>query len=117
MYLSSKTAAARKNVKLINDVAGIVSSREPPPKLSETNKLVRGIIRERSDPGKKMLKLGTALLIMPEPITSVASVPMLILGKALSSNRGANVSGIYEELRKSLKIISSFHIYLMNQRD
>ncbi len=107
MYLSSKTAAARKNVKLINDAAGIVSSRVPPPKLSETNKLVKEIIKERSDPGKKMLKLGTALLIMPEPITSVASVPMLILGKALSSNRGANISGIYEELRKSLKIISS----------
>ncbi|MGA2874702.1 MAG: hypothetical protein ABSE82_04090 [Nitrososphaerales archaeon] len=92
---------------MINNAAGIVSSRVSPPKLSEANKLVREIIRERSDPGKKMLKLGTALLIMPEPITSVASVPMLILGKALSSNRGANVSGIYEELRKSLKLISS----------
>ena len=55
-----------------------------------------------------MLKLGTALLIMPEPITSVASVPMFVLGRALSSNRGANVSGIYEELRKSFKVISSF---------
>lgn len=105
--MSSETATARKNAKLINNAAGIVSSRVSPPKLSEANKLVREIIRERSDPGKKMLKLGTALLIMPEPITSVASVPMLILGKALSSNRGANVSGIYEELRKSLKLISS----------
>lgn len=53
-----------------------------------------------------MLKLGTALLIMPEPITGVAAIPMLLIGKMLSSNRGANVSGIYEELRKSLKVIS-----------
>ena len=107
MNLSSNTAAARKNAELINVAAGIISSRMPLPKLSETNKLVREIIKERSDPGKKMLKIGTALLIMPEPITGVVAVPMLILGKALSSNRGANVSGIYEELRKSLKVISS----------
>ncbi|HVB12852.1 MAG TPA: hypothetical protein VNE86_06940 [Nitrososphaerales archaeon] len=104
--MSSITAAARKKAKLINDAAGIVSSRVPPPKVSETTKLVREIIKERSDPGKKMLKLGTALLIMPEPITGVAAIPMLLIGKMLSSNRGANVSGIYEELRKSLKVIS-----------
>ena len=78
-----------------------------PPKLSETNKLVREIVKERSNPGKKMMKLGTALLIMPDPITDVAAVPMLILGQALSSNRGTNVSGVYEELRQSLKLISS----------
>ena len=104
--MSSITAAARKNAELINDAAGMISSRIPPPKISETNKLVREIIKERSDPGKKMLKLGTALLIMPEPITGVAAIPMLIIGKALSSNRAVNVSGIYQELRKSLKAIS-----------
>ncbi|MHB1867774.1 MAG: hypothetical protein ACYCPP_02380 [Nitrososphaerales archaeon] len=104
--MSSITAAARKNAELINDAAGMISYRIPPPKISETNKLVREIIKERSDPGKKMLKLGTALLIMPEPITGVAAIPMLIIGKALSSNRAVNVSGIYQELRKSLKAIS-----------
>jgi len=104
--LSSITAAARKKAKLINDAAEMISSRVPLPKVSETTNLVKEVIKERSDPGKKMLKLGTALLIMPEPITGVAAIPMLIIGKALSSNRGANVSGIYEELRKSLKVIS-----------
>ena len=107
MDLSSNTAAARKNVKLINDAARMVSSRVPPPRLSETNKLVREIIKERGDPGKKMLKLGTALLIMPDPVTGVAAVPFLILGKVLSSNRGTNVREVNEELRKSLKEISS----------
>ena len=104
--MSSITAAARKKAKLINDAAEMISSRVPLPKVSETTNLVKEVIKERSDPGKKMLKLGTALLIMPEPITGVAAIPMLIIGKALSSNRGANVSGIYEELRKSLKVIS-----------
>jgi hypothetical protein len=107
MDLSSETAAARKNAKLIMEAAGLLASREPPPNFSETNKLLREIIRERGDPGKKLMKLGTALIIFPDPITGAAGVPMLIIGKALSSNRGANVSEIYDELRKSLEVIHS----------
>lgn len=106
-YLSSKVAAVRKNAKLINEAAIMAASRMQPPDLSKTAKLVHEIVKERSDPGKKMMKLGTALLIMPDPITDVAAVPMLILGKALSSNRGTNLSEVYEEVRKSMKLISS----------
>jgi hypothetical protein len=106
MYLS-KTAAARKNARMINEAAGMVSERVKTPRLSDTSNLIREVVKERSNPGKKMLKIGTALLLMPEPITGVAAVPILVIGKALSSNRGVNVSGIYEELRKSLREIST----------
>lgn len=107
MNLSSGTAAAKKNAKLIRAAADSLSSRVQPPRLSQTRKAVDQVVKQRSDPGKKMMNVGTALLIMPEPITSVAAVPVLIVGRALSSKSGTNVTGIYEELTKTMKIISS----------
>jgi hypothetical protein len=64
-------------------------------------------VKERPDPGKKMMKIGAALILMPEPVTSAAGVPMVILGKAISSNRGTTLSGVYEEMRRELDEIGA----------
>jgi len=105
--LEPKTAVARNNVRLVKLAAGSLSSRIPPPSFSNTNRVVKDVVKDRSDPGKRMMTVGTALLILPEPITGVAAVPVLILGKALSNRSGTSVKGIYEEIRKSMRAISS----------
>ena len=105
--MSSETALARRNAKLIKATVRIISARTPPPNLSHTNKIIHDVVRERSNPGKKMVKIGTALILLPEPVTGVAGVPILALGKALSSRQSGNLKEVYEELRNSMKVISA----------
>lgn len=77
------------------------------PSLPKTSKVVKGVVAEDKNAGKKMMKVGTALILMPEPVTSAAGIPMVILGRALSSKTGTNVKGVYEELHKTLKSLST----------
>ena len=97
----------KEEARLIKEATRIVSTRPQPQKFSGANKAVKDVMREQSNVGKNMLKLGTALLITPDPITSAAAVPILIGGKMLHARNGANVKEVYEELRKTLNAISA----------
>ena len=77
------------------------------PNVSGTNKLIRETLKDRSDTGKKMMKLGAALVMMPEPVTSAAGVPLILVGKALSLRQTTTISGVYEELKQTLDDLSS----------
>ncbi|MGI0092093.1 MAG: hypothetical protein ACREBS_10320, partial [Nitrososphaerales archaeon] len=105
--LSKRMAATKKDAKLIGEGVKIISSRPNQPKMSEANKAIRDVVRKRSNAGKNMLRLGTALLITPDPVTSAAAIPLLVGGKILHARKDANVNEVYEELRKALKAISS----------
>jgi hypothetical protein len=77
------------------------------PIAKKTKDSVREVLNETGNSGKKMMQVGAALIMMPEPVTSIAGVPILLFGKAISSNQGTNVKGVYEELSEALRIISS----------
>jgi hypothetical protein len=77
------------------------------PSSRKTRDSVREVLNDKNNPGKEMMKVGAALIMMPEPVTSIAGVPILLFGKVINSNRGTNVKGVYEELSEALRIISS----------
>ena len=105
--LSIDIALARRRLQLINEAAKMIASRSSMPKTQETRALIRATLKEQSDPGKKMMKIGTALVMMPEPVTSAAGVPLILVGKTLSSRKGTTVAGVYEELRLTFNSLSS----------
>lgn len=109
--MSGPVAAARRDVKLVKDAANLLSTRPNPPNLAEANKVIKNIVRERGNTGKKMLKLGAALILIPDPITGAAGVPILVAGSLLHARQGANVKEVYNELRETIESISkaSFH--------
>jgi len=110
MNLASPSASLdpmRRNVSLIKEATSLVSQRQPPPSFHETNAKLKGLVKERKDVGKKLLTLGAALLIMPDPITDVAAVPVLVAGKVMQSRHSIGVKNVYDEMRQTLNQISS----------
>ena len=91
----------------MKEAAQSLSSRPSMPSLTETNKALKDVVVEKKNPGKKMMKMGAALILMPEPVTSAAGIPMVLFGKAISSRTGTNIKDVYEELQRTLKGLSS----------
>ena len=105
MSLSGDTA--RRNVSLIKDATSLLNDRNPPPSLRETNASLKDITKERHDTSRKLLTLGAALLIVPDPITDMAAVPVLIAGKVMQSRASIGVKNVHAELRETLSQLSS----------
>lgn len=105
--MSSSLDDIRRRASLINEATSLLSERHLPPSFHETNKTVKDLVKERKDTGKKLLTLGTALLIMPDPITDVAAVPVLVAGKMIQSRHSINVKDVYDEMRLTLNQVSS----------
>jgi hypothetical protein len=97
----------KKNVSMIKEATSLLSERKLPPSLHETNSTVKDLVKERRDTGKKLLTLGAALLIMPDPITDAAAVPVLIAGKVMHSRHPVNIKNVCDEMRQTLTQISS----------
>ena len=110
MNLSQSLATMKKNTSLIKTATGLISERSPPPSLKETNSSLKDLVKKRGDTGKKLLALGTALLIMPDPITDAAAIPVLIAGKVLQSRQGSNLKNVYDEMRQTLNSISALSL-------
>jgi hypothetical protein len=98
----------RKSAVLVKDASSLIAERKPPSSLRESNALVKDLVKERRDTGKKLLTLGAALLIMPDPITDAAAVPVLIAGKVMQKRQSIGVKNVYDEMRQTLNQISSF---------
>ncbi|MDA4130144.1 MAG: hypothetical protein OK457_05200 [Thaumarchaeota archaeon] len=105
--MSQSLSVAKKNVDLIKESAGLVSKRQPLPSFKETNAGLNDLVKKRSDNGKKLIALGTALIIMPDPITGAVGVPLLIGGKMMQRRQSSNIKNIYEEMRSTLNSLSS----------
>jgi hypothetical protein len=105
--LSLSLETARRDASLIKDATSLLKERTLPPSLRETNQRVKDLTKERRDSSKKFLTLGAALLIMPDPITDMAAVPVLIAGKVMQSRATINVKNVYSELRQTLNQLSS----------
>ncbi len=105
--MSSSVLPVRKNADLIKDATRLLSERQKPPCFRETNTTVKDLVKQRKDTGKKLLTLGAALLIMPDPITDAAAVPVLIAGKMMQSRQAISVKNVYDEMRNTLNQISS----------
>jgi hypothetical protein len=105
--LSTRIEAARRETAFLREVAGLVGSRPKSMGTSETTESLRDVLRERKNSGKNLMKLGAALLLMPDPITDVAAVPVLIAGKMVSARESVNIKGVYDEVRQTLSCLSS----------
>ena len=97
----------KRNAFLIREATSEISQRQALPSLRETNHDLRELVKERPNNGKKLLALGAALLIAPDPITDVAAVPVLIAGKVMQSRHAIGIKTVYDEMRETLNQVSS----------
>jgi hypothetical protein len=105
--LPKEIDSARKDAAFMKELAERIQSRPRSLDTSRTSDSLKDIVRERRNSGKNLMRLGAALLIIPDPITDVAAVPVLIVGKVVSARETVNIKGVYEEVRKTLSCLSS----------
>ena len=105
--MSQSLEPMKKDARLIKNATGLLSERPLPPSLKSTTASLKGLTKKRSDHGKKLLALGTALLIAPDPITDAAAIPVLIAGKMLERRQTVNLKNVYEEMGRTLSSLSS----------
>ena len=77
------------------------------PGCEKAKESVSGLVRERKNYGDKLLQAGAVLLIIPDPITDAAAIPVLAAGKILSSRQSSNLKDIYSDLSKTLTSLAS----------
>ncbi len=103
--LSENIAQRRREAMLLKERANLLATRISLPKSTEATKLAKGAVKERSNIGKNMQRVGTALVIIPDPITGAAGVPLLAVGKALQLRQGTNIAETYQEFNKTMKAL------------
>ena len=85
----------------------MAASRPRSLEMDETNKCLKDLVKERGNSGKSLMKIGTALIIMPDPVTGAIGVPMLVAGKMIQNRQAANLKDVYNELNSMLSTLSS----------
>lgn len=103
--MSEGIAKKKKEAKLIREQSNLLTTRISLPKSQTATKLAKDAVKEKSNIGKSMLKVGTALVIIPDPITGAAGVPLMAAGKILESRQGASITETYRKLEETLKAI------------
>lgn len=105
--LPDTIAARRDEARLIKEATSLLSSRPRVPNIGNANECMKDLIKEQGNSGKNLVRVGTAMIILPDPITGAIGVPLLVAGKVLQSRQSVNLKGVYEELNNSLESLSS----------
>ncbi|MDG6927659.1 MAG: hypothetical protein JRN26_01665 [Nitrososphaerota archaeon] len=69
--------------------------------LETVNPALRGLFRETMDT-RNLAGLGALLIAIPDPITDVPGVVLLVLAKVIEKNRGASIQEIAREFNTAL---------------
>ncbi|MHB8565955.1 MAG: hypothetical protein ACYC7D_03055 [Nitrososphaerales archaeon] len=105
--MTSVHLSPRREAVFLNEFGKRVEDSSKTLNLAETNSNLKGLVRERKNYGDSLLKAGAILLIIPDPITDAAAVPVLAAGKILSSRQSSALKDIYTDLSKALTSLSS----------
>src|SRR5579875_232983 len=94
--------SARREARFLREFSERVQDSAFPLRVKETSESLKGLTRQRRNYGDSLIKAGVALLVIPDPITDAAAIPVLAAGKLLSSRQSSNLKDVYNNLSKSL---------------
>lgn len=68
---------------------------------------------KRSSPGKEMFKIGVALTFLPEPVTVIPGVPLMLAGLAISRMKSSiGIQDVASELLESYQALRNLKLEL-----
>ncbi|MCE9617867.1 MAG: hypothetical protein K8Q88_05855 [Nitrosarchaeum sp.] len=71
-------------------------------------------LQKASSPGKKMQKIGVALVLAPEPVTTPIGIALMATGKILEKKyNGATIHDIGHETKHTISTINDFKSTVM----
>ncbi|MEK6929370.1 MAG: hypothetical protein AABZ42_01710 [Thermoproteota archaeon] len=73
-----------------------------------------GCVQRASAPGKKMQKIGVALVLAPEPVTTPIGIVLMAAGTILEKKyNGATIHDIGHETKRTISTINDFKSTVM----
>lgn len=105
--MNTRRNSAAREAEFLKQVTTRIKDTAAPLGVKKSNESLKDLVKERKNYGAPLLKAGAVLLIIPDPITDAAAIPVLAAGKILSSRQGSNVKEVYGDLAKSLSSLKS----------
>jgi len=100
----------RKDAKFLKEEAESIAQAPEKLGLKETKSVVCDLLKSRENHGDKLTKTGVALIVCPDPMTSIAGLPLLAAGVILRSRQSIAVKDVFSNLNQEMKSLSSFRL-------
>jgi len=104
---SPKLEAARKDNRFLTNLADRISTIPRTLETKHTSENLNGLVKERKNYGDQLLSAGTVLLLIPDPVTSTAAIPVLAAGRAMKSRQSSNLKDVYKNLSETISSLAS----------
>ena len=101
-------SSLRKDAKFVKEISERVSTLPRKLETEETCEKIRDLAKTRKNHGDKLMKIGVAMIICPDPVSSVAGVPLVIAGKLLRSRQSISMKDVFSDLNRTMNSLSSF---------
>ncbi len=89
----------------------MISNRPVLSEMRKTRQELHGLLREQWSGPKKMIKAGSLLVALPDPVTGMIGVPLLLAGIALRSRSSSNLKEVYRKGNEILTSLASLSSY------
>ena len=99
---SPRLEKARKDAQFLNDFSNRISTLPRSLGTEQTSENLRSLVRDRKNYGDQLLRAGAVLLVIPDPVTSTAAIPVLAAGKAMKSRQSCNLKDVYQNLSETV---------------
>ncbi|MHB1909562.1 MAG: hypothetical protein ACYCQJ_11950 [Nitrososphaerales archaeon] len=85
------------------------SAQERTLELKKTNATLKSLVKQKKIGGDRLAKAGAVLLLVPDPVTGVASVPFLLASHALKtrSSKKSDLERVFESAKSDLNSLFS----------
>ena len=103
-------SSLRKDAKFLKETSERVSTLPRKLGTEGTCDKLRDLVKTRKNHGDKLIKIGVAMIICPDPISSVAGVPLVMAGKLLRSRQSINIKDVFADLNQTMSSLSSFRL-------
>ncbi len=109
---SSYQVPYKRSSQILHELAKLSSERLETLKaileiIDESRRLVHDLLRERRKGGEKLIHVGTVLFLIPDPVTTLASLPILGVGTILRARASICPRDVFENAHEIFRNFSS----------
>ena len=101
----------RKDSHFLKRYGNVISSsaQERTLELKRTNAALKSLVKQKKIGGDKLAKAGAVLLLTPDPVTGLASVPFLLASRAVKtrSSKKSDLERVFESATNDLNCLFS----------
>lgn len=100
-------SSARKEGKFAQQVAIDTLDTMRALDLKKTNQMLKSLTKKRGNFSNKMIQTGIVLVICPDPFTSAAGAPMILVGTLLKSRSAISLQDVFKEANETVSLLRS----------